>query len=156
MQVKQLTYLKLLSFAIIHCQSMIVFFGSNHPALIKFQSQQKRTVFYWDALMFGSPYVFSISLLFYIFLDVAEEELFGGSLESLWEKNQLQYIGLIFLAPRLICLLILIFGMLTSSLFVCQMRIIQSIEPRKIVDAFGKVKLYFISLNSKLRNTLYP
>jgi hypothetical protein len=79
-------------------------------------------------------------------LDVAEEELFGGSLESLWEKNQLQYIGLIFLAPRLICLLILIFGMLTSSLFVCQMRIIQSIEPRKIVDAFGKVKLYFNSL----------
>ena len=65
--------------------------------------------------------------------------MFGGSLDSFWEQHQLQYIGLIFLAPRVICLLILIFGMLTSSFFVCQMRIIQSIEPRKIVDAFGKV-----------------
>jgi hypothetical protein len=47
-------------------------------------------------------------------IEFSEEELFGASLESLWEANQLQYIGMIFLAPRLICLLILIFGMLTS------------------------------------------
>jgi hypothetical protein len=53
---------------------------------------------------------------------------------------------MIFMAPRLICLLILIFGMLTSSIFVCQMRIIQSIEPRKIVDAFGKVINWLILL----------
>ena len=65
--------------------------------------------------------------------------MFGGSLDSFWERYSLQYIGMILVAPRVICLLILVFGMLTASLFVCQMRIIQSIEPRKIVDAFGKV-----------------
>lgn len=72
-----------------------------------------------------------------------DEELFGGNLDNLWRANHLQYVGMVFLVPRVLCLLILAFGCLMSSVFVCQMRIgCQSVEPRRIVEAFGKVALF--------------
>ena len=51
--------------------------------------------------------------------------------ENVWRDNDLQYIGMILMVPRVICLLILIFGMMASSIFVCQMQIVECIEPRK-------------------------
>lgn len=73
-----------------------------------------------------------------LILDI-DEELFGGNMENFWDAFSLQYIGMVFVAPRVICLLILIFGWATSGLFICQMKIFQAIEPMKIVNAFGKV-----------------
>ena len=52
-----------------------------------------------------------------------QEELFGDSLEDIWKENNLQYIGMLFTVPRMICLLILIFGMLMAWIHTCQMRI---------------------------------
>ena len=77
----------------------------------------------------------------YFSLLPTQEELFGDTVNNIWNENHLQYLGMIFMIPRAICLLILIFGMMTASLFVCTMRIIQSIEPRNIVSAYGKVRI---------------
>ncbi|TRY80092.1 hypothetical protein TCAL_17091 [Tigriopus californicus] len=71
-----------------------------------------------------------------------QEELFGTTIKEFWQDANLELFSWIFLVPRLICLLILIFGLLTSSLYVCQMRIIQSLEPRKIVKAYGHVAMF--------------
>ena len=78
-----------------------------------------------------------------------DDEIFEGNLDEHWQtlKNlktaQLPYVGLIFTIPRFLCLLILMFGCFMASIFKCNMRIIcQSLEPRKIVDAYGKVALF--------------
>ena len=64
-------------------------------------------------------------------------------MSNFWQKNNLQYIGLIFTAPRFICLLIILFGWLMASIFYMNMQImVQALEPRKIVDAYGKVALF--------------
>lgn len=76
-----------------------------------------------------------------LLMDV-QEELFGTTIKEFWQDANLELFSWIFLVPRLICLLILIFGLLTSSLYVCQMRIIQSLEPRKIVKAYGHVATF--------------
>lgn len=77
-----------------------------------------------------------------LLLDI-DEEVFGGNLDGVWQANNLQYIGLLFTLPRLICLLILIFGCCMATIFKCSMQIMcQSLEPRKIVDAYGKVALF--------------
>ena len=52
-----------------------------------------------------------------------QEELFGDTLEDIWKENNLQYIGMLFTVPRMICLLILIFGMIMAWIHTCQMRI---------------------------------
>lgn len=75
-------------------------------------------------------------------LDI-DEEVFGGNMEAFWRATDLQYIGLIFTIPRFICLLILVFGCFMVAIFKCTMQVIcQSLEPRKIVDAYGKVALF--------------
>jgi len=73
-----------------------------------------------------------------LILDI-DEELFGGNLNNFWDAFSLQYLGMVFVAPRIICLLILLFGWAASGVFICQMKICQAIEPMKIVNAFGKV-----------------
>ena len=78
-----------------------------------------------------------------LLLDI-QDELFGDTINNIWQENDLQYIGMIFLIPRVICLLILIFGCMTASIWVCQMNIIQSIEPKNIVGAYGKVALFSV------------
>ena len=67
-----------------------------------------------------------------LLLDV-DDELYNteNSKGNVWRENNLQYIGMILMVPRVICLMILIFGFFASSLFVCQMQIIECIEPRK-------------------------
>jgi len=72
----------------------------------------------------------------------AQEELFGDSLENIWEEYKLQYLGMLFTAPRFICLLILFFGWITAFIWVCQMSIIQALEPARVVGAFGKVAVF--------------
>ena len=71
-----------------------------------------------------------------------QEELFGDSLEDIWEENNLQYLGLLFSAPRMICLLILVFGMLMAWIQTCQMRIVMAVEPARLVSAYGKVGMF--------------
>jgi hypothetical protein len=75
------------------------------------------------------------------------EDLFGqdalDNIKNLKELN-LQYLGMILLIPRIIQLLILVFGMFTMSVAVCQMKIIPAIEPRKIVRAFGRVCIFSV------------
>ena len=78
-----------------------------------------------------------------LLLDV-QDELFGDTLNNIWEENQLQYLGLLLSVPRAICFLILIFGMLTALIWTCQMEIIESIEPKKVVNAYGAVALFSI------------
>lgn len=51
--------------------------------------------------------------------------------ENVWRDNGLQNIGFVLMIPRALCFFILIFGMMASSIFVCQMQIIECIEPRK-------------------------
>ena len=51
-----------------------------------------------------------------LLLDV-QDELFGDTLNNIWKENNLQYIGMLFMVPRVICLLILLFGMLTASIW---------------------------------------
>lgn len=51
---------------------------------------------------------------------------------------------MLFMVPRVLCLLILMFGFLASGLFVCQMRICQAIEPKNIVSAYGKIGLFSV------------
>ena len=82
-----------------------------------------------------------------LIIDV-QEELFGQPLENIWRENNLQYIGMVLLVPRVLCLFILLFGCLMSSIFVCQMKIIEAVEPKKIVDAFGKIALSSLSSTS--------
>ena len=73
-----------------------------------------------------------------------QDDLFGDTLENIWKDNNLRYIGMLLLIPRLLCLLVLMFGCLASSLFVCQMRIFQCIEPKNIVSAYGKIGLFSV------------
>ena len=54
---------------------------------------------------------------------IFQEEIFGDTLENIWEENDLEYIGLLFTVPRMICLLILIFGMIMAWIHTCQGRI---------------------------------
>ena len=78
-------------------------------------------------------------------IDDIEDEIFGTDLK--WDEKfgNVQYIGYIFTLPRLICLFILIFGCFMASIFKCQMRVVcQSLEPRNIVDAYGKVAQFSI------------
>merc|ERR1712000_431735 len=78
-------------------------------------------------------------------MDVDDELwLNSDETDNVWQDNDLQYIGLILMVPRVICLLILIFGMMASSIFVCQMQIIDCIEPRKLVDAFRNVTIFSV------------
>ena len=77
-----------------------------------------------------------------LFLDI-DEELFGGNMKNIWQANNLQYLGMVFTVPRGICLFVLLFGCFMASIFKCQMNITcQALEPRKIVDAYGKVALF--------------
>ena len=62
----------------------------------------------------------AVNILFQLNL---QEELFGDTLEDIWKENNLQYIGMLFTVPRMICLLILIFGMIMAWIHTCQMRI---------------------------------
>jgi len=81
-----------------------------------------------------------------LLLDV-DDELFDsddGTQENYWRDNDLQYIGMILMVPRVICLLILIFGCMASSCFVCQMQIVECIEPRKLVNAFRNVTIFSV------------
>ena len=72
-----------------------------------------------------------------------DEKLFEGNMENVWEKLNLQYMGMLFSLPRFICWLIVVFGALMASIFTCQMNVLcQALEPRKIVDAYGKVALF--------------
>ena len=72
-----------------------------------------------------------------------DDEVFGGNLDGFWRGYNLQYVGMLFTVPRFICLFILLFGCMMASLFTCQMNIIcQALEPRKIVDAYGKVAFF--------------
>ena len=75
-------------------------------------------------------------------LDI-DEEIFGGNMDNFWQAYDLQYLGMLFTVPRVICLLILLFGCFMASIFKCTMQIAcQALEPRKIVDAYGKVALF--------------
>ena len=64
-------------------------------------------------------------------LDMDDDLYLNSDKENVWRDNNLQYIGMVLMVPRAICLLILMFGFLVSSFFVCQMQIIECIEPRK-------------------------
>ena len=57
-----------------------------------------------------SPYIIDI-----------DENLFGGNMELTIQN--LQYIGLLFTLPRVICLLVLFFGAFMALIFKCQMQI---------------------------------
>ena len=60
-------------------------------------------------------------------------------------KNvDLKFLKIILLIPRLIALFILLFGMVTMSIAMCQMKIIPSIEPKKIIKMFGTVCIFSI------------
>ena len=78
-----------------------------------------------------------------LLLDV-QEDLFGDTLDNIWTENNLQYLGMIFMAPRAICLFILAFGCLASGIFVCQMQICESIEPKRLVNAYGIVAVFSV------------
>ena len=74
-----------------------------------------------------------------------DEEVFNGNLKNMkgWNEGYLQYIGMLFTLPRFICLLTLLFGCFMASIFQCSMQIIcQSLQPRKIVDIYGKIALF--------------
>ena len=77
-----------------------------------------------------SPYIIDV-----------DENLFGGNMELTIQN--LQYIGLLFTLPRVICLLVLFFGAFMAMIFKCQMQIsCDSLAPQKIVDAYGKIALF--------------
>ena len=77
-----------------------------------------------------SPYIIDI-----------DENLFGGNMELTIQN--LQYIGLLFTLPRMICLLVLLFGAFMAMIFKCQMQIsCDSLAPQKIVDAYGKIAIF--------------
>jgi hypothetical protein len=73
-----------------------------------------------------------------------QEDLFGDSLNNIWTDNNLQYIGMLFTVPRILCLFILIFGMFMASINVCMMRIFDAVEPRRLISAYGKIGLFSI------------
>ena len=77
-------------------------------------------------------------------LDSDEDGRSGGGqkAENTWQAKKLKYIGLILTAPRVICLLILLFGALTASVMICQMTVIPAVEPKRIVGAFGKMATF--------------
>ena len=64
-------------------------------------------------------------------------------MKNIWQANNLQYIGLLYTLPRFICLFLLFIGCFMAGIFKCNMQIIyQSLEPRKIVDAYGKIAIF--------------
>ena len=78
-----------------------------------------------------------------LLLDIDDRENGAAKNTSdIWRENDLQYIGMILMVPRAICLLILIFGCLVSNYFVCQMQIIECIEPRKYVLVTQSISIY--------------
>ena len=79
------------------------------------------------------------------FISEVGDELFGEEVSQQireFDKLDLQYLGMLLLIPKAIQLLILIFGMLTMSIATCQMEINPTFEPRKIVNAFGKMCMF--------------
>lgn len=75
------------------------------------------------------------------------DDLFGQDVLNNIEKFQLldlRYIGMLLLIPRVLNLLILIFGLLTMSVATCRMIICEAVEPKKIVDAFGTVTVFSV------------
>lgn len=79
------------------------------------------------------------------FISDIGDELFGeevGRQIREFDKLDLQYLGMLLLIPKAIQLLILIFGMLTMSVATCQMEINPTLEPAKIVAAFGKMCMF--------------
>ncbi len=73
-----------------------------------------------------------------------QEDLFGTTLDNFWTQHDLQYLGMLFTAPRIICLLILLFGMFMASIHVCCMRIFQAVEPARLISAYGKVCIFSV------------
>ena len=61
-----------------------------------------------------------------------------------FDKLDLQYIGMLLLIPRAICLGILLLGMITMSCATRDMVINPAREPKKIVDDFGKVVVFSV------------
>ena len=75
------------------------------------------------------------------FSDIGDE-LFGEEVVQKikdFDQLDLQYLGMILLIPRALNLFTLIFRSLSMCYATCQMQIIPSIEPRKIVNFFGSV-----------------
>ena len=90
-------------------------------------------------------------------MKMATKKLIGNITENLVSQDVLtkinnisnvdfKFLGLILLIPRLIAIFILLFGMITMSIAMCQMKIIPSIEPKKIIKIFGKVCMFSIIL----------
>ena len=74
------------------------------------------------------------------FVSNVGDQLFGeevGKQIRDFNKLDLQYLGMLLLIPRAIQLITLVLGMLSMSYATCQMEIIPSVEPRKIVRFFG-------------------
>ncbi len=85
-----------------------------------------------------------------------DDSLWDSDPDNVWEANNLQYIGMIFVIPRAICLFILIFGALTASVFLCNMQIMcQVLEPRRIVSAYGKVAIFSLVFVIGAQMSLY-
>ena len=61
-----------------------------------------------------------------------------------FKKLDLQYIGMLLLIPRVICLGVLLLGMITMSCATKDMAINPDREPKKIVDDFGKVCVFSV------------
>ncbi len=115
------------------------------PALSQLQPIVLGRGLFIRASLYNSPFFFF------------QDELFGDTLNNIWNEYNLQYLGMVFMLPRVICLFVLIFGCLTASCFVCMMRIIQSIEPKKIVSAYGEVRTPVKSTQvSGLHSTVEP
>ena len=73
------------------------------------------------------------------------DELFGEeALQNIkdFKKLDLRYLGLLLIIPRVLNLLVLVFGSLSMCYATCQMSIIPAIEPRKIVNFFGSVCVF--------------
>ncbi|XP_040574191.1 uncharacterized protein [Lepeophtheirus salmonis] len=73
-----------------------------------------------------------------------EDELLGGKIHDIWQTNDLKYVGFLLMAPRLVGLLILIFGGITSCIWLCQMKVYEPLEPIRIIRAYGKVAKFSI------------
>ena len=86
------------------------------------------------------------------------EQTFGGNITNIWKDNDLQFIGLLFTIPRFICLFILIFGCIMASCIMCTNDIYESVEPKKLIDAYGIMTvlslIYIIGAQLSLFNIL--
>jgi len=84
------------------------------------------------------------------FINDVGDKLFGAEVaEHLREhgKLDLQYLGMLLLIPKAIQLMTLVLGMLSMSYATCQMEIIPSLEPRKIVRFFGRMCMFSFVYN---------